>query len=647
MGDQHELLEGSFLSPRNDVEVGDFQSALLNKAFESESVKNIAITGPVGCGKSSFIKSYEAAYGKRFAYLSLADFDYRNMDKGKDAEDSECVKSLNALERKIIDQLSVVSNSNSSIKWVKTEYPSAKVSFNARALAMAFVAFLVVTVIALALCVQVVSHPFAGESSAYPIGITAALLVLLIVGLSVWYVKSGCPPIVKSLSLEGVRAEVESDVKSCSYFDEHLSFIIELFDAREEDAFVFEDLDRLSQSEILGQLRELNLTLNLARGSAIKPIRFVYCLADDVLLGESRTKFFDLMIPVVPIVDGYNSYGRIVEQLSGFPGDLSNQLLLNTAFYIDDYRLLKSIVTDYCVYADELNAQKQTCFDYSKLFAMMAIKNVAPSVFIDLERRRGALYKYLKDLSGENVDPVFLRPHGFKKILDPYCKTSFSESGFPDGYIENVVEFLSYLIKSGFVDEGYYFYIARPDSKRLSDRDRAWLMMARNGSSNYQWALDAPESVLEYLHDYEFLKPSTMNLSLAEYMSTSCSTENQAFKNMIECAFGEASDFGSLAVSRLPRFPFSVIERIPDFLLSEGNFDKSLFVLSVVSGSLLQGTMCAEQVDSEPCLAWLLDADAMNNGAIARVLSDSAGLYSPEQITLFGGFGSLCDKGLA
>ena len=54
-------------------------------------------------------------------------------------------------------------------------------------------------------------------------------------------------------------------------------------------------------------LRELNNLLNNDEAINHKPIVFVYAVRDDIFSKEDRTKFFDFIIPVIPIVNATNS----------------------------------------------------------------------------------------------------------------------------------------------------------------------------------------------------------------------------------------------------------------------------------------------------------------------------------------------------
>ena len=86
--------------------------------------------------------------------------------------------------------------------------------------------------------------------------------------------------------------------------------------------FVYSDansappMDRFDASRIFERLREINTLVNLQRKKDNKPVlRFFYLLCDDIFISKDRTKFFDCIIPVVPVVDSSNSYNQFISHL--------------------------------------------------------------------------------------------------------------------------------------------------------------------------------------------------------------------------------------------------------------------------------------------------------------------------------------------
>ena len=128
---------------------------------------------------------------------------------------------------------------------------------------------------------------------------------------------------------------------------------------------------------------------------AYKPLRFFYLLKDDIFVSKERTKFFDFIIPIVPIVDASNSYDQFREHLleHGILNLFSDTFLSGFSLYIDDMRMLKNICNEFTVYKERLTKQLATdTFSADKMMAMIAYKNLFPRDFGDLQLRRGFVF---------------------------------------------------------------------------------------------------------------------------------------------------------------------------------------------------------------------------------------------------------------
>ena len=85
-----------------------------------------------------------------------------------------------------------------------------------------------------------------------------------------------------------------------------------------------------------------------------KPLRFFYLLRDDVFVTKDRTKFFDYIIPIVPVLDGTNSYDQFIRHLKqgNILEKFDSTFLQRLALYIDDMRVLKNVYNEFLVYMD-------------------------------------------------------------------------------------------------------------------------------------------------------------------------------------------------------------------------------------------------------------------------------------------------------
>ncbi|MFR0968328.1 MAG: hypothetical protein ACLSEV_03415 [Coprococcus sp.] len=110
------------------------------------------------------------------------------------------------------------------------------------------------------------------------------------------------------------KAKFTDEKNEDSIFDKALDEIIYFFEMTKYNVVFIEDVDRFNTSEIFVKLRELNTLLN--NYDLIKRrIVFVYAIKDDMFNDQDRTKFFDFIIPIIPIINSTNSGEKLLEKL--------------------------------------------------------------------------------------------------------------------------------------------------------------------------------------------------------------------------------------------------------------------------------------------------------------------------------------------
>ena len=88
------------LTPVTDGDISVYESAI-DFVFKHNDVKNVAISGAYGAGKSSVLASYKAKHSDiKFLHISLAHF-----QSGQESDDSDVHIKNSILEGKILNQL--------------------------------------------------------------------------------------------------------------------------------------------------------------------------------------------------------------------------------------------------------------------------------------------------------------------------------------------------------------------------------------------------------------------------------------------------------------------------------------------------------------------------------------------------------------
>lgn len=174
--------------------------------------------------------------------------------------------------------------------------------------------------------------------------------------------------------------------KEKSILNDHLDEILYFFQATGKNVVIIEDLDRFNNNEIFVRLRELNSMVNKYCSNRVV---FIYAIKDDMFTDTERSKFFDYIIPIIPIVNPTTAYDIVKKDYKDIAKKLNNKFLLNTCLYFSDMRLLKNILNEYQIYFDQLKALD---IDKNKLFAIVVYKNYYPNEFAKLNSNRGEIY---------------------------------------------------------------------------------------------------------------------------------------------------------------------------------------------------------------------------------------------------------------
>lgn len=404
------------LTPINDAEIGIYRDAL-DYVFENDDLRNVAVSGAYSAGKSSVLESYKDKHSdKKFLHISLAHFEDANanqptqtekQDDDKQNEKKNTEKKQDAvketvLEGKILNQLihqispNRIPQANFRIKQ-KVE-PNKVAWWTVAATVFALSLFHVIFFsgwqsYVKSIFTDWIRVPLDLTTRNSSVLLTGAICVVLASILLYKIIKVQINKgLFKKISADKLEIEIFENSDD-SYFDKYLNEVLYLLDQCEADVIVFEDMDRYNVNRIFERLREVNNLIKIQRSKKndAKPLRFFYLLRDDIFVSKDRTKFFDFIIPIVPVVDGSNSYDQFIMHLSesGALGLFDEPFLQGLSLYIDDMRILKNICNEFLIYNSRLNI---TELNPNKLMAIVAYKNLFPRDFIELQLGSGFVF---------------------------------------------------------------------------------------------------------------------------------------------------------------------------------------------------------------------------------------------------------------
>ncbi|HGY4448676.1 TPA: hypothetical protein ACNU3P_001440 [Escherichia coli] len=402
------------LTPFSDVELGVYKNAI-DFVFANNDLKNVAISGQYSAGKSSLIESYKKSHSNiKFVHISLAHF--RSIEE---AETNEPSKDINetALEGKVLNQLIHQINAY--------DIPQTHFKVKKKIKTNNIVINTIFTVLFIAMILHItLFNKWEKFVSLLSEGNIKTLLTLstkydtlLISGfictiLSCIFIYKLIKTqknrnVLKKINLQGNEIEIFEESNE-SYFDRYLNEVLYLFENVDADAIVFEDMDRFNSNNIFERLHEVNRLVNIQRDTAghkKSTLRFIYLLRDDIFISKDRTKFFDYIIPVIPVVDSSNSYDQFITHFDG-GGILklfNERFLQGMSLYIDDMRILKNIYNEFQIYYNKLNTTELDC---NKMLAIIAYKNIFPRDFSELQLNQGMVYTIFSEKDNLIIEEI-------------------------------------------------------------------------------------------------------------------------------------------------------------------------------------------------------------------------------------------------
>ena len=420
------------LTPVDDCDISIYESAI-DFAFDEKDIRNIAISGAYGAGKSSVLAAYKAKHKDiKFLHISLAHFQ-GNSDSSSSEDSSSPIKKNDSdsssfkdsshikesvLEGKILNQLihqipaETIPQTNFRVK--KSTSNKIVLGYTIAILVFLIALFHVLffdgwSTFVNGLADGVVKKTLSLATNHFSL-IFSGVLLFVFAGFFIFklLVMQKNKSIFKKLSFQGNEIEIFAESND-SFFDKYLNEVLYLFENVDADVIVFEDMDRFDAHRIFERLREVNTLANIQRGKEGKKIlRFFYLLRDDIFISKDRTKFFDYIIPVVPVVDSSNSYNQFISHLkkNDLFAKFDEGFLQGISLYVDDMRLLKNICNEFLIYYNRLNT---TELDYNKMFALITYKNLFPRDFNDLQLNRGFVFSLFDKKSNflkERVDEL-------------------------------------------------------------------------------------------------------------------------------------------------------------------------------------------------------------------------------------------------
>ena len=373
---------------------------------EKHKIRNVALTGPFGSGKSSVLVTLQEDFSKGRNYLPISlatlqaneEGDNISKSENKTSDEEKKIENLNRkIEYSILQQLIYREKAekvpNSRFRRI-VHLSKKKLRRYSICVVLSLVCFLILFEPSFARVDSIYNFFSWGDTWNVVFDFVAVGWLLFMLFIVIRYVfRSYSNSKLNKLNLKDAEIEV---VENNSIFNRHLDEILYFFQVTEYDVVIIEDLDRFGTPNIFLKLRELNQLINESKIVG-RHITFVYAVKDDIFKDEERTKFFDYIITIIPVINPSNSKDKLKAALKANDCEdgISDDDLSEMAFFIQDMRILTNIVNEYKQYRDKLCTTNGAQLSKTKLLAMIVYKNYYPQDFALLHRRDGKVYQCL------------------------------------------------------------------------------------------------------------------------------------------------------------------------------------------------------------------------------------------------------------
>ena len=382
----------------------------LNEAVQDPKNRNIALTGRYGTGKSSVLDAFEKEHAKDTVRISINTL-------GPDENDEDLT---NRIQKELLKQL-VYRVKPGKIRRSRFARPKHLTGFRA------FLQALAVSILGSSILWMLGVRPLGWEQVELWNNLIPYSAFFIFVLLSVWGIRWVIGDrIISEVTTAGTKISLKDEQDT--YFDNYLDEIVAFFDTVKPKYVIFEDLDRFDDPQIFDSLRELNTLINSSSYWKKKEqtLYFIYAIKDSLFeqLGAenihnedntarekrvdlvelavkraNRTKFFEVVIPIVPFISYRNArdhFIKIVDSLN-LPEEysISRSLIDLVARHTTDMRLMINIRNEFSVFAEHLLWAENSApgMKADHLFALVVYKNFHLADFESIAQHSSTLDK--------------------------------------------------------------------------------------------------------------------------------------------------------------------------------------------------------------------------------------------------------------
>ena len=385
------------LSPISNIKESATLNMLVNVVGDSKNY-NIALSGKYGAGKSSIIKSFFNGFRKiiyKPLYISLGML-------GLEDKEINVNEFCQEIEKSIIQQMIYKENI--------TKLPDSNIKRVSKLKKKNIIYVMIAIIICIAIKINSLYIDNYNEEikklleKYIVLNIWWKIVIAIIIFVVIIFISKFVARFLKKIDIKNIKfnfsnTEIAIEKSSTeSLINKYMDELVYFFSMTNYNIVIIEDLDRFLKNEkikdrvliIFQKLKELNQILNSSKQIKRK-IDFIYVVKDDLFKDEEeRTKFFDAIVPVIPIMSNYNSYAELKNKFEAY--NIDDKIMQDISPYINDFRVIKNLKNEFELYQKEIKGNE---IIKEKQLAMLVLKNIRPSEYEKLLNSEGTLYEII------------------------------------------------------------------------------------------------------------------------------------------------------------------------------------------------------------------------------------------------------------
>ena len=425
-----ESSDSSNFTPNNKIKLNSLTPSVYNEyneilknvfaGDEHKNDHNIAITADYGEGKSSVINSFlkqNQEIKEKTITVSLSKYNYKNKNddtkkhscKCKDNDLDGCngdysiCEHLHSVENRIEVQIinQILYQIDSKNIYLSKYKIKKNLSNGWRRFFGILAATLIFSIYNLIFCLSQNIKEWSNWTDKWRLWLGWLVVIIPLSIFSFFFVFYQQWQSISNIVFNVFGSKIETNYFknnsfNLSVWDQEWREIIYIISHSQKNYIIFEDLDRLENYEILSKLKDLCSTLNSDKNQKNNEnIKFVYVISDNVFKDEiDKTKFFDLIIPIVPVPSLENKLSIWKSTLSGckyIPSDFYFKIISK---FVYDIRTIKHICNEYKIYLNQLLNKKSKLLEHFDSIGLMSILLMKNFFYLEYEDLKMKYFDY-------------------------------------------------------------------------------------------------------------------------------------------------------------------------------------------------------------------------------------------------------------